>query len=678
MKIHTVENRADVTGAKSVKEFGINFNAKMAGILSDGLYSYKIRAIIRELSTNAVDSHKAAGHNKPFDIHLPNWKEPYFYIRDYGTGLSKDDVENIYSVYGQSNKENSNEFVGCLGLGSKTPFSYHTRTFTVESYYNGKRYMYNCYRNDMNMPTVALVYEGDTTEPNGVKIQVPTESYDEYEFQREAQYVYRFFNEITPRISGNHVNIVKPTYTLKGDKWGYVGGSESLLIMGGVCYPIKINLANCDSVLDNGFHIYAEIGDVDIQPSREGLSYDPTTKAYIQRRCSKIITEITDIASKSIANANSLWEAMCLYNDLHSILPNELKKCVDIKQLTYNGKELPLNALGFIDLTDLFKEQENYIRYFEYCAYKSTSPKKEVVSVFPKKDEKFILDDLTVGAISRAQYYTNTNHKSSYLIRTSKLQELCDFTGLQQSDFILASSLPVSSVRGPSASRGKLDSVVKLKLGPTQKTQCWENTSINLDDGGIYVKFLRYDLSNKNDNYINPYELVKLQNYLNTLGITMPDVYGVKAKEVSELPDGWVSFWDWLQGELDKIKLTTNYQQCKNYQDETNYYQYRYNNYLDYLTFDGELFDLLREKHQIAQNGLKELDKIGALRYIESSWGLTVQTNGKVNKLGLKNTYDEIHQKFPLLKRLTGYFRTEQVEIQNYINLIEEKSECLS
>jgi len=112
-------------GLGSDGAFGIVFNAKMAKILSDGLYSDKIQSIIRELSCNAVDSHVEAGKgDEPIEVHLPTVFEPVFYVRDFGVGLDHEQVIKIYTVYGASTKTNSNEFIGQLGLGSKSPFSY--------------------------------------------------------------------------------------------------------------------------------------------------------------------------------------------------------------------------------------------------------------------------------------------------------------------------------------------------------------------------------------------------------------------------------------------------------------------------------------------------------------------------------------------------------------------------
>ena len=100
---HAPQNEAIISNVSEVGEFRIRNSAKAFNILSSGLYANKVRAIIRELSCNAVDSHVAAGkHNTTFDVHLPNSIEPYFSIRDYGTGLSHDQVTNIYNTYFES------------------------------------------------------------------------------------------------------------------------------------------------------------------------------------------------------------------------------------------------------------------------------------------------------------------------------------------------------------------------------------------------------------------------------------------------------------------------------------------------------------------------------------------------------------------------------------------------
>jgi HSP90 family molecular chaperone len=52
-------------GMESNNQFTIAQTSKMFKILSDSLYSDKVMAVIRELSTNAYDAHIAAGNKNP-------------------------------------------------------------------------------------------------------------------------------------------------------------------------------------------------------------------------------------------------------------------------------------------------------------------------------------------------------------------------------------------------------------------------------------------------------------------------------------------------------------------------------------------------------------------------------------------------------------------------------------
>ena len=110
------QHEAILSNVGEVGEFRIRNSAKAFSILSSGLYSNKIRAIIRELSCNAVDSHVAANRNTtPFDVHLPNAMEPWFAIRDYGVGLSYDQVVNIYTTAFSPDKNKVNDIFRPVG-----------------------------------------------------------------------------------------------------------------------------------------------------------------------------------------------------------------------------------------------------------------------------------------------------------------------------------------------------------------------------------------------------------------------------------------------------------------------------------------------------------------------------------------------------------------------------------
>lgn len=186
-------------------KFKMATSAKTYKIMSSTIYKYKIRAIIREISSNAIDGHMVAGNMNPFDVQLPTVLDPRFIVRDYGTGLSDWMVKEVFATYFESTKTDTDELIGALGLGSKSSFCY-TETFTIESIQDGVKRAYTAYM-DNGEPFVDQIYETETDEPNGVQITVPVKVEDIAEWEREAARVYEPFTGIRPRFIGVQVDV---------------------------------------------------------------------------------------------------------------------------------------------------------------------------------------------------------------------------------------------------------------------------------------------------------------------------------------------------------------------------------------------------------------------------------------------------------------------------------------
>ena len=115
--------------------FGISTkdSAHLMTILRDTLYSDKVAAVLREYGANAKDAHVEAGiKDRPIEVKLPTNMEPTLEIRDYGLGLSHEQVFTVFSQYGASTKRTDNEAIGYLGIGSKSGFAY-SDSFTIVS-----------------------------------------------------------------------------------------------------------------------------------------------------------------------------------------------------------------------------------------------------------------------------------------------------------------------------------------------------------------------------------------------------------------------------------------------------------------------------------------------------------------------------------------------------------------
>lgn len=281
------ESKKDVAVCGNFKTSGFKIQAssKAFDILSSNIYTHKVRAVVREISCNAVDSHKAAGTTTPIKVHLPTTLEPHFAVRDYGTGLSDEDVREIFTTYFCSTKTSSNDFVGALGLGSKSPFCL-VDSFTVTSFYNGAKSLYSCYRDENGEPQVALLTTEDTDEFNGVEVSLSVENNLIGEFADEAVYVYQYFDQM-PNINKQSViddineyrnKIVLDTEDVCVMHW--VGWHSIRAVMGGVAYDIPSSFEN----LSFTGHLKFKMGEISFDAGRESLSLDEKTVNAIKAK----------------------------------------------------------------------------------------------------------------------------------------------------------------------------------------------------------------------------------------------------------------------------------------------------------------------------------------------------------------------------------------------------------
>lgn len=284
--------KSEITGSFSgtTSKFKIKTSAKTFKILSSNIYQNKVRAIIREISCNAVDGHIALARTglptKPqFDIVLPTSLDPRFICRDYGIGLSKESVFDIFTTYFESTKEDSNDEIGALGLGSKSPFCY-TDTFSITSWFNGFKYVYTAFIQN-GEPMVMLISETQSNEHTGVEISVPVGD-DIDIWYREARKVYASFEQYTPNFVG--FELVYDKLVFENDICSKNHGSFNrnlYAVMGSVVYPIPDQFINGylhRFIKHNSVFIKFDIGDLDIMPSREELSLDDHTINNINKK----------------------------------------------------------------------------------------------------------------------------------------------------------------------------------------------------------------------------------------------------------------------------------------------------------------------------------------------------------------------------------------------------------
>lgn len=363
MKIKTdTKSTVATQGVQSSSGFSIATTAHMFGILSDGLYSDKIGAVLREIGANAMDAHIMAGKaDQPFEVKLPSQFDKTFHIKDFGPGLSDQDVRELYTTYGWSSKQNSNETTGAFGLGSKSPFAY-TDAFSICAVKDGVKRIYTAHKDDSGKPVVSLMSEtaSDDSWQAGVMVTFAVQPDDIAEFIYKAGKIFRWF-KVKPTVIGAKIELKEPAFKTRGPNFALFAADDSdrqaRVIMANVAYPLNVSRLEGVSDLGKavascGAHLFVPTGTVMPTPNREDLQYDkgsrPVLVAALQEVAQAVAQEIYD---RIKAEECSTWEWRRRIREYAISLPDSLK--FKIKELLALVVSDPVEAKK---LENLFSE----------------------------------------------------------------------------------------------------------------------------------------------------------------------------------------------------------------------------------------------------------------------------------------------------------------------------------
>jgi hypothetical protein len=160
-------------------QFSISSNPYIIDLLSTKLYDFPEEALIRELLSNALDEHRKSNVAQPVEIHVLTKEDvTTLEFKDYGSGMSPLQFQELFVNIGTSSKDKSNDQHGGYGIGALTIFAAAEQATLVTSQ---KDYIYSylLYRDGekFNLPTANLI----SREPNkdnrrGTSITVPLNS----------------------------------------------------------------------------------------------------------------------------------------------------------------------------------------------------------------------------------------------------------------------------------------------------------------------------------------------------------------------------------------------------------------------------------------------------------------------------------------------------------------------
>jgi hypothetical protein len=294
-----VECGFDLAGAAHIQSL-LTFLYRDAGL-----------AVLREYTANAWDSHVRAGTSAPVEVHLPTEWDPVLTVADRGVGLDEQEIVQVYAPYGLSTKRDSDDEIGAYGIGAKAAFTIASQ-FTVAGVKDGKKVTALFALNESGTATVEIIGRDATDAPDGVTVAVPVR--DVPGMRRAAETLFAFWPRGTILVDGEQPeylpdSMLAVTDRLFADRHGeqvHYHYAHSVredsptgvtIVMGGV--PYRANVAMLSAVVRRvpSEHravrqlaaelaakttqvrlVYlADIGEVDITPSREDLRDTPRT-----------------------------------------------------------------------------------------------------------------------------------------------------------------------------------------------------------------------------------------------------------------------------------------------------------------------------------------------------------------------------------------------------------------
>ena len=594
--------RKGVTKAVSfgIKQTGL---AHILNVLRNQLYSDKVGAVVREYSANAVDANREAGKaDTPIQVTLPSAFDPVFKVRDFGPALNDEEIREVFAMYGESTKRNSNEQIGMLGLGSKSGFAYGD-SFVIHSFIDGEAHAYSAFIDESKLGQIVQLSVSTTQEKNGLEIIIPVCEDDLDEFREKAIKLYRNF-KVKPVIHGlgdhERDGLEMPTM-FDGDGWKYLKERENNItaVMGGIGYSFdKYDIGlmgdkwkegtfkegeaeSLRQIANDHLVLEFEIGDLNVTASREALEFTKHTIKNILKKLRKVNSELKGKVEESFGDCKTLFDAKRLLGEICDY-GSPLYQLSDWVRntITFNGEKIKDKQYNFYkyDYVTIRSTKKTYGGNTRFNLGTTIDPRKKTVIV--KNDMGHVRG--AIGKIAlleskeegRKVYLINFDdyrYKDTY--REEQKQkteaEVCKELGFD-APMLLLSELPKpdkkSSVSIGTRTVHKTFEYNSDSYHYSKWSDRWIATEVDLDeDEGIYVIINRYVIQRPNQDY--PHTESRsfsclMSNLEQLIGKgNMPDNIVGFTKAASKKVvknDNWIELHDWVAEQVLKVAKQKN------------------------------------------------------------------------------------------------------------------------
>ena len=342
-------------------------------MLSKNLYSDSIGSTIRECASNALDSHRRVGCEEPIIVSFKRNSQADTYefsVEDFGIGLDADDVRNIISKYGKSTKRDSNTELGMMGLGFKAPLAYSSSFYFVcrKDFMERKYMMYE--GEDTN--SIDLLYEKPTAEPNGVKVIVPVDYSDRYQFYNKIKEQLAYFDNVYFDVEPMGSYNVPNDFTIyRAEHFQYsqiATNSDMHLCLDNVSYPIDWEKLGIERIRMKMALRFSLSDGLFPTPNREAIRYTKEAKETILKKIVTVGNVFMDKFNDAITTQSDIKAIMEFYSRNSKHIKSWYKGtdediCIDdlVKHSTTVVAQPKLDTIKLLNLERLAVKSKEYI-----------------------------------------------------------------------------------------------------------------------------------------------------------------------------------------------------------------------------------------------------------------------------------------------------------------------------
>ena len=329
-----IDNTSHVkTSLRNSVEFSVSEDsAKIFSFLSNFLYKDKERSVITELCSNALDAHKMLDKDStPIRVHLPTEFQKEFRVRDFGPGLTEAQVHEFLTKYGASSKNESNDFIGGFGIGSKSPAAV-TDTWTINSFNNGYETSYLIHVNERGIPSINTLYKMPTTD-SGLEVVVPTKTvapwhtaainvFEVYDVMPELKHASNPINKKEfSKIDG--LDLIM--FDNNSSDMRYYHRREIDVIMNRRLYKLDTKKIGLDETFEYQCYLPFDTSELSVSLSREDLQYDTKTISKIKSRFEAINGALQSLWKNNVSVCTNVVEyqlAACAFKKKYNLTPS--------------------------------------------------------------------------------------------------------------------------------------------------------------------------------------------------------------------------------------------------------------------------------------------------------------------------------------------------------------------